>query len=76
MREANHLFDPLDEWSLIKRDLNYRVDEFIVKSVKELDAKKACEIVLHFDNLRTMRKSGSSRMRYAVISRAEQKFCN
>ena len=54
MREANHLFDPLDASSLIERDLNLRVEEFIVESMKELDAKKACEIVLHFDQPRTI----------------------
>ena len=54
MREANHLFDPLDASSLIERDLNHRVEEFIVESVKELDAKKTCEVVLHFDQPRTI----------------------
>ena len=77
MREANHLFDPLDASSPTERDLNFRVEEFIVESMKELDAKKACEIVLHFDNRgRLPMKSRSSRMRYAVILHAEQKFCN
>jgi hypothetical protein len=54
MREANHLFDPLDASSLIERDLNYRVEEFIVESMKELNAKKVCEVVLHFDQLGTI----------------------
>ena len=53
-REANHLFDPLDASSLTERDLNHRVEEFIVESLKELDAKKVCEVVLHFDQPRTI----------------------
>jgi hypothetical protein len=52
MREASHLFDPLDASPLIERDLNHRVEEFIVESLKELDTKDACEVVLHFDQLR------------------------
>jgi len=77
MREANHLFDPLDASSLTERDLNHRVEEFIVESLKELDAKKVCEVVLHFDQPRTIpTKSRSLRARYAVISRAAQKFYN
>jgi hypothetical protein len=54
MREANHLFDPLDASSLTERDLNHRVEEFIVESLKELDAKKTCEVLLHFDHPRTI----------------------
>ena len=54
MREANHLFDPLDASSPNERDLNHRVEEFIVESLKELDAKKVCEVVLHFDQPRTI----------------------
>jgi hypothetical protein len=51
MREASHLFDPLDASPLIDRDLNHRVEEFIVESLKELDTKDMCEVVLHFDQL-------------------------
>jgi hypothetical protein len=54
MREANHLFDPLDASSLIERDLNHRVEEFIVESLKELNTKDACNLVLHFDQSRTI----------------------
>jgi hypothetical protein len=54
MREANHLFDPLDASSFTERDLNHRVEEFIVESLQELNTKDACEVVLHFDQPRTI----------------------
>ena len=54
LREPNHLFDPLDASSFIERDLNHRVEEFIVESMKELDSKGSCEVVLHFDQPRTI----------------------
>ena len=54
MRAANQLFDPLDASSLTERDLNHRIEEFIVESMQELDAKEACEVVLHFDEPRTI----------------------
>ena len=45
--------------------------------MKELDAKKACEVVLHFDNLRTIAEEEQ------IVAHAirgyfarEQKFCN
>jgi hypothetical protein len=31
VREASHLFDPLDASSFVERDLNHRVEEWIVK---------------------------------------------
>jgi hypothetical protein len=49
VREASHLFDPLDASLLVERDLNHRVEEWIVESLKELRTKDACEVVLHFD---------------------------
>src|SRR6185503_1598982 len=54
LNKASHLFDPLDASALIERDLSHRVEEFIVESMKELDAKEACEVVLHFDQSRTI----------------------
>jgi hypothetical protein len=54
VREASHLFDPLDASSLVERDLNHRVEEFIVESLKEVVTKDACEIVLHFDQAKTI----------------------
>jgi hypothetical protein len=54
VREASHLFDPLDASSLVERDLNHRVEEFIVESLKELHTKDACEVVLHFDQPKTV----------------------
>ena len=76
MREANHLFDPLDASSLTERDLNHRVEEFIVESLKELDAKKVCEVVLHFDQPRTI--ADEERIVRAIRGYfgAEQRFCN
>jgi hypothetical protein len=54
VREASHLFDPLDASSLVERDLNHRVERFIVESLKELRTKDGCELVLHFDQPNTI----------------------
>jgi hypothetical protein len=54
VREASHLFDPLDASSLVERDLNRRVEEFIVESLKELHTKDACEVKLHLDQPKTV----------------------
>ena len=70
LRELSHLFDPLDASSPVERDLNHRVEEFIVESLKELFAKDACEVVLHFDQPRTIADEEQIvATRYAVISR-------
>jgi hypothetical protein len=34
--------------------LNHRIEEFIVESLKELNTKHACEVVLHFDQTKTI----------------------
>jgi len=54
LQEVSHVFDPLDASSLVERDLNRRVEEFIVESLKELNTKNGCEIVLHFNQPRTI----------------------
>jgi hypothetical protein len=54
MGEASHLFDPLDASPLIERDLNHRVEGFIVESLKELNTQNACSLLLHFDLARTI----------------------
>jgi hypothetical protein len=54
LSKAIHLFDPLDASALNERDITHKVEEFIVESMKELDAKEACEVVLHLDQSRSI----------------------
>ena len=54
LRELGQLFDPLDPSSPDERDLNHRVEEFIVESLKEVFANEVRELVVHFDQPTTM----------------------
>jgi hypothetical protein len=54
LRELSQLFDPLDRSSPDERDLNHRVEEFIVESLKEVFSNKVRELVVHFDQPKTM----------------------
>ena len=54
LRELSQLFDPLDASSPDERDLNHRVEEFIVESLKEVFANEVRELVVHFDQPTTM----------------------
>jgi hypothetical protein len=54
LRELGQLFDPLDPSSPEERDLNHRVEEFIVESLKEVFANEVRELVVHFDQPATM----------------------
>jgi hypothetical protein len=49
LRELSQLFDPLDPSSPDERDLNHRVEEFIVESLKEAFSDEVRELVVHFD---------------------------
>ena len=54
LRELSQLFDPLDPSSPDERDLNHRVEEFIVESLKEVFANEVRELIVHFDQPATM----------------------
>ncbi len=54
LRELSQLFDPLDPSLLDERDLNHRIEEFIVESLKEVFSNKVRELVVHFDQPKTM----------------------
>ena len=49
LREVSHLFDAMDPSPFRDKDLDRKVEEYIVESVKELPAKARCEVVIHLD---------------------------
>lgn len=49
LREMTQLFDSLDHSPFREKDLDRNAEEYIVDSLKELPARAACELVMHFD---------------------------
>lgn len=49
LREMTQLFDSLDHSPFREKDLDRNAEEYIVDSIKELPARAACELVIHFD---------------------------
>jgi hypothetical protein len=49
LREVGRLFDAMDPSPLGEKDLDRKVEDYIVESVKELPGSARCEVVIHLD---------------------------